>query len=31
MQGTYFCMSEDANWFEAAIPAFTLARSQSLH
>ena len=31
MQGTYFCMTEDAQAFEAEIPAFTLARSQSLH
>jgi ApaG protein len=31
MQGTYFCMTEDAQPFEAEIPAFTLARSQSLH
>lgn len=31
MQGTYFCMTEDAHAFEAPIPAFTLARQQSLH
>ncbi|HYR25619.1 MAG TPA: Co2+/Mg2+ efflux protein ApaG [Aquabacterium sp.] len=31
MQGTYFCMTEDARAFEAPIPAFTLARQQSLH
>lgn len=31
MQGTFFCMTEDAHPFEAPIPAFTLARSQSLH
>ena len=31
MQGTYFCITDDARWFEAAIPAFTLARTQSLH
>lgn len=31
MQGTYFCMSEDAQAFEAPIPVFMLARSQSLH
>ena len=31
MQGSYFCMTEDARLFEAPIPAFTLACSQSLH
>ena len=31
MQGTYFCMSEDARWFESPIPAFVLSRAQSLH
>jgi len=31
MQGVYYCMTEDAHLFEAEIPAFTLARSQSLH
>jgi len=31
MQGSYFCMTEDARWFEVAIEPFTLARSQSLH
>jgi ApaG protein len=31
MQGSYFCMTEDARLFEAPIPVFTLARSQSLH
>lgn len=31
MQGTYFCITEDAHWFEAPIEPFTLARSQSLH
>ncbi|MFY9478022.1 MAG: Co2+/Mg2+ efflux protein ApaG [Pseudomonadota bacterium] len=31
MQGTYFCMSEDARWFDAPIPAFVLSRAQSLH
>ena len=31
MQGTYFCMTDAAEAFEAAIPAFTLARQQSLH
>lgn len=31
MQGTYFCMTEHADAFEAPVPAFTLARQQSLH
>ena len=31
MHGTYFCMTEDAPAFAAAIPAFTLDRSPSLH
>jgi ApaG protein len=31
MQGSYFCMTDAAVAFEAPIPAFTLARQQSLH
>lgn len=31
MQGTFYCMTEDARPFEAPIAPFTLARSQSLH
>jgi ApaG protein len=31
MQGTFYCMTEDAHTFEAPIAPFTLARSQSLH
>jgi ApaG protein len=31
MEGTYFCMTEDAHSFEATIAPFTLARAQSLH
>ena len=31
MEGTYFCMTADARWFEARIPMFGLARSNSLH
>jgi ApaG protein len=31
MQGTFFCMTEDAHLFEAPIEPFSLARSQSLH
>jgi ApaG protein len=31
MQGTFYCMTEDAHTFEAPVAPFTLARSQSLH
>lgn len=31
MQGTYFCMTEDARWFEAPVPAFELAQARALH
>lgn len=31
MQGTFFCMTEDAKPFDVPIEPFTLARSQSLH
>ena len=31
MHGTFFCMTEDAHLFEAPVPVFMLARSQSLH
>lgn len=31
MQGTYFCMTEDAHWFEAPIAPFELSMAQSLH
>jgi ApaG protein len=31
MHGTFFCMTEDARLFEAPVPEFMLARSQSLH
>ncbi len=31
MQGTFFCMTEDAFSFEAPIPPFTLARASALH
>ena len=31
MQGTYFCMTEDAHPFEAPIPEFGLAIASSLH
>jgi ApaG protein len=31
MRGEYFCMTEDARWFEAPIPSFALAIAQALH
>lgn len=31
MQGTYFCMTEDARAFEADIPAFELSQQSALH
>ena len=31
MQGTYFCMTDRAEWFEAPIPLFSLAIAQALH
>ncbi|MEK8032311.1 Co2+/Mg2+ efflux protein ApaG [Ideonella sp. DXS29W] len=31
MQGTFFCITEDAHWFETPIPAFELAQAQALH
>lgn len=31
MQGTFYCITEDAHVFESPIAPFTLARSQSLH
>lgn len=31
MQGTYFCITEDARWFESPIPEFALADTASLH
>jgi len=31
MQGTFFCMTEDAHSFEAPIEAFTLAKAGALH
>jgi ApaG protein len=31
MHGTYFCMTEDARWFDAPIPPFDLALAQALH
>ena len=31
MRGTYFCMTEDAYLFEAAVPEFLLAQRAALH
>lgn len=31
MQGTYFCMTEDARPFEASVPEFVLTRPEQLH
>lgn len=31
MQGTFFCMTDEAHPFDAPIEPFSLARSQSLH
>ncbi len=31
MQGTFFCMTEDAHPFEAAVPAFALVYPGALH
>lgn len=31
MRGTFFCISEDARWFDTPVPAFELAQPQALH
>jgi ApaG protein len=31
MRGTYYCMTEDAQPFEAEVPEFVLARPEALH
>jgi ApaG protein len=31
MQGTFFCMTEDARPFDAPVPLFVLARPEALH
>jgi ApaG protein len=31
MEGTYYCMTEDARPFEAPVPPFALARAETLH
>lgn len=29
MQGTFYCITDDAHWFDAAVPEFALAQSSS--
>lgn len=31
MRGTFFCITENAHWFEAQVPEFGLALASSLH
>jgi ApaG protein len=31
MRGTYFCITEDAHWFDAPVPEFMLGERTSLH
>lgn len=31
MQGTFFCITEEAHWFDTPVPAFELAQAQALH
>lgn len=31
MEGTFFCITEDAHWFEAPIAAFELGQAHALH
>jgi len=31
MRGSYFCITDDARWFEAAIPSFDLSQQSALH
>ena len=31
MRGTFYCITEDAHWFESAVPEFGLALASSLH
>ena len=31
MKGSYFCITEDAHWFETPVPEFTLADTAALH
>lgn len=31
MEGTFFCITEDAHWFDTPVAAFELAQAQALH
>ena len=31
MEGTFFCITEDAHWFDTPVPAFELAQVSALH
>ena len=31
MKGTFFCITEDAHWFEAPVPEFALVDASALH
>ncbi len=31
MQGSFFCITDEARWFETAVPEFALADSAALH
>ncbi|MFZ2986946.1 Co2+/Mg2+ efflux protein ApaG [Ideonella sp.] len=31
MKGTFFCIDEEAHWFDTPVPAFELAQAQALH
>lgn len=31
MEGTFFCISEDAHWFETPVGPFELAQARALH
>jgi ApaG protein len=31
MEGTFFCITEDAHWFETPVPPFELSQAQALH
>jgi ApaG protein len=31
MHGTFFCITEDAHWFETPVAAFDLSQSHALH
>jgi len=31
MRGTFYCITEDAHWFETPVPEFMLAQREALH